>query len=234
MTPIIPKKLHMIWVGAEEKRPDQWIETWRGNHADWEFRLWGNADLETTAWACRKQIEILAAAGKWEGVADVMRYEILHRHGGVYADADLVSVRPLDDWLRETPMFAVWESEEHAPGLIANGFIGAVPGHPALAETIERISRLDDPLKTKRWWFARPKPTAPWKTIGPRLFTKVVQSQPRGQVTILPSVMFLPRHFRDTQEREAEVIYARHFWRTTDDDAAASARQKASDLARKR
>jgi hypothetical protein len=26
---IIPKKLHMIWVGDEVKRPDSCIETWR-------------------------------------------------------------------------------------------------------------------------------------------------------------------------------------------------------------
>jgi len=205
----------MIWVGADEKRPDRWIDSWRLNHIDWEFRLWGNADLETVAWACKEQIRVLAKAERWEGVADVMRYEILYRYGGVYVDSDSISVRPLDDWLLETPMFAVWESEEHAPGLIANGFIGAVPGHPALAKMIDRISRLKDPLNVRSWWRPRPKPTAPWKSIGPRLFTKVVRSQPRGQVRILPSIMFLPQHFRDMHEREGELVYARHFWSTT-------------------
>jgi mannosyltransferase OCH1-like enzyme len=144
-----------------------------------------------------------------------MRYEILYRHGGVYADADSISVRPLDDWLLQRPMFAVWESEEHAPGLIANSFIGAVPGHPALAEMIRRIGQLKDPLNFRSWWRPRPKRTAPWKSTGPRLFTKVVSSQPRERVTILPSIMFLPQHFRDMHERESELIYARHFWSTT-------------------
>ncbi|MCF8476448.1 MAG: hypothetical protein K9G60_05420 [Pseudolabrys sp.] len=227
MTPTIPKKLNMIWVGVDANRPDRFIETWRSNHTDWEFRLWGNADLETTAWACDRQVRLLAKAERWEAVADVMRYEILHRYGGVYADADSVSVRPLDDWLLKTPMFTVWESEQHAPGLIANGFIGAVPGHPALAEMIRRIGLLDDPLQARRWWFGRPKPIAPWKSTGPRLFTKVIRSQPRGQVTTLPSVMFLPQHFCDPQEREAEVIYARHFWATTKELAKLSAPERA-------
>lgn len=211
----IPKKLHMIWVGDESARPDEWISTWRTNHADWEFRLWGNADLERDTWKCRKQLNTLAKAGRWEGVADIMRYEILHRHGGVYADCDSVSLRPLDDALLATPLFAVWESEQYAPGLIANGFIGAVRDHPALAELIERIGSLGNPLLVRRRWLPLMKKVASWKSTGPELFTRVIRSQPPGAVTILPSVMFIPRHYRQSGERVADVIYARHFWAST-------------------
>lgn len=213
--PKIPKKLHMIWVGDDKARPDEWIATWRVNHPDWDFRLWGNVDLENGTWICRKQLRLLAEAKRWEGVADVMRYEILYRHGGVYVDCDSVSLRPLDDRLLATPLFAVWESEEYAPGLIANGFIGAVQSHPALAEMIARIGLLKDPLRARRRWLPWVKKVASWKSTGPELFTRVIQSQPPGQAAILPSVMFLPRHYREATERVADVIYARHFWTTT-------------------
>lgn len=213
--PAIPKKLHMIWVGDESVRPDEWIATWRRNHADWDFRLWDNSDLETEPWICRRQLQQLAKEKRWEGVADVMRYEILLRHGGFYADCDSISLRPLDDWLLAAPLFAVWESEVHAPGLIANGFIGAVPDHPALAELVERVRRLDNPLRSRRRWLPWTKKVAPWKSTGPALFTRVLRSQPPEKVIILPSVMFLPRHFRETDERAADVVYARHFWSTT-------------------
>lgn len=218
MTPIIPKKLHLIWVGDDKRRPDRWIDSWRTNHPDWSFRLWGNAELESTPWVCSRQIKSLAAAGRWEGVADVMRYEILSKHGGVYVDADSASVRPLDDWLLAAPMFAVWESEEHAPGLVANGFIGAVARHPALIEIIGRIKRLKDPLRMRKPWRLWAKPVAPWKTVGPVLFSQVVRAQPRDQVKILPSALFLPHHFRDMNEDLGKVVYARHFWQTTNSD----------------
>jgi hypothetical protein len=42
----IPKKLHVIWVGDESKRPDHWIQTWRDKHPTWEFRLWGNTEYD--------------------------------------------------------------------------------------------------------------------------------------------------------------------------------------------
>lgn len=103
-TPLnIPQKIHVIWVGDESKRPDQWISIWRDNHPTWEFRLWGNAELERQSWRSKKQIEIFRNSGHWEGVADLMRYEILFEHGGVYVDADSTSVRPLDSWLLAPP-----------------------------------------------------------------------------------------------------------------------------------
>jgi mannosyltransferase OCH1-like enzyme len=215
---IIPKKLHLIWVGDDRNRPDPWINSWRTNHPDWEFRLWGNAERELTPWRCAHQIRVLAAARRWDGVADIMRYEILREHGGVYVDADSLSVRPLDEWLLETPMFAVWESEEHAPGLVANGFIGAIAGHAALVEIVDRINQLKDPLRVREPWRLRAKRVAPWKTVGPVLFTEIVRAQPPDQVKILPSALFLPRHFLDVHEDPGKVVYARHFWQTTNKD----------------
>ena len=150
-----------------------------------------------------------------EGVADVMRYEILFRHGGFYADCDSVSLRPLDDWMLATPLFAVWESEKHAPGLVANGFIGAVPGHPVLAEMIEQIRKQKNPLRLPRRWLPWAKRVEPWKSTGPVLFTRVIQSYAPDLVTIMPSAMFLPRHFQETTEQVSDVIYARHFWMST-------------------
>ena len=44
------------------------------------------SELGALQWRCRKQIEVFRARGQWEGVADLMRYEILHEHGGVYVD----------------------------------------------------------------------------------------------------------------------------------------------------
>ena len=39
-------------------------------------------------WKSRRQIDIFRATERREGIADLMRYEILDEHGGVYVDAD--------------------------------------------------------------------------------------------------------------------------------------------------
>lgn len=214
----IPRKLHVIWVGDDSKRPEKWIKTWRDNHPGWEVKVWGNAEYDSLPWTCKRQMDIFRDAAVWEGVADIMRYEILHRHGGVYVDADSQSVRPLGDELLDHQMFAVWESEKHKPGQIANGFIGSVPGHPVLADLIEEISRMKNPLYRWSWTRLRMRKVRAWKSVGPMLFTKIVNRHPRDQVTILPSILFIPKHYADKEERvpaAGETIYARHAWGTT-------------------
>ena len=157
----IPKKLHVIWVGDEAKCPSPWIQTWKDMHPTWEFRQWGNAELDGLPWRSKRQMDRFRASGHWEGVADLMRYEILYEHGGVYVDADSVCVRPLDDWLLDVPMFAMWESEQHRPGLIANAFIGSIPRHHILQMIVDSIARMDKPAWRRDWrkWY--------WKGVRP-------------------------------------------------------------------
>jgi len=185
-------------------------------HPAWEFKIWGNTELDTRVWQSQKQIDIFRAGGHWEGVADLMRYEILYEQGGVYVDADSACVRPLDDWLLDTRMFAVWENEIHSPGLVANGYIGCVPRHPALAA----INKVTARMNKRVWRRAWPNPfrweeILPWKSVGPRFFTKMIMPFCPMDVTILPSILFLPQHYQDTNERQSSLIYCRHAWGTT-------------------
>lgn len=220
----IPKKIHVIWVGDENKRPDSWIQTWKDKHPEWEFRIWGNAELNGLSWKSKKQMDIFRSEGQWNGVADLMRYEILYEHGGVYVDADSVCVRTLDDWLLDTRLFAVWENEEYRPGLIACGFVGCIPKHPALRALVRAASRLNKPTyrrnwKTLHWKGFRPrfhyKGVKPWISVGPVFFTNVVMPFCPFDVTILPSVMFLPQHHFAKEERQSSLIYAKHIWGST-------------------
>ncbi|HSZ12368.1 MAG TPA: glycosyltransferase, partial [Rhizomicrobium sp.] len=206
----IPKKLHLIWVGDDAKRPQASIDSWRDKHPTWQFQLWGNAELDGIPWKAKRQIDIFRAGERWEGVADLMRYEILLEHGGVYVDADSTCVRPLDDWLLDTRMFAVWENERCVPGLIANGFIGSQQHHPVLSSIVRATARMNDPMWRRTWdiegWRGiRPRfryaEFLPWKSVGPMFFTKMILPFCPGEATILPSVLFLPRHHTEQADR---------------------------------
>ena len=220
----IPRILHAIWIGDESRRPDRCLNSWRDMHPGWEFRLWGNAEYRGRRWKSHAQMEIFHALGRWEGIADLMRYEILQEHGGVYVDADSICVRPLDDWLLDLRLFAIWESERHRPGLIANGFIGCIPGHPAMDDLVAATARMARRPFRRSWrslhlkglrlafvWDSVPA----WQIVGPLLFTRVLRRYPADDVTVLPSVMFLPKHFLDAAERASSMIYSRHEWGTT-------------------
>jgi mannosyltransferase OCH1-like enzyme len=107
---MIPKLIHFIWVGDEAKRPTNCMDTWRALHPDWEFVLWGNAELNQLEWINRAHMMDMYGR-ELNGVADMMRWEILHANGGIVVDADSIALRKLDDHLLECEAFACWENE---------------------------------------------------------------------------------------------------------------------------
>jgi inositol phosphorylceramide mannosyltransferase catalytic subunit len=127
---VIPRVFHRIWLGPEPM-PEQYVrfgETWKRNHPGWEHRLWDEtnlpADLER-----REVYELLRRPAER---ADLLRLELLHRHGGVYLDADFESLAPIDPLLDGVECFlGLLDS-----GRVSNAVIGAVPGHPLLARAI--------------------------------------------------------------------------------------------------
>lgn len=153
--PSIPKVVHMIWIGPAEP-PWPAIDTWRQGllaaHAGWEVRLWRDADIE--AFGLVNQMAF-ASRHCYAGRADVARYEILNRHGGVYVDADSVWLgRPLDPLLAratDTGFFAAFEGN---PNLLVNGFFGAVAGHPILTQAVAMLAERARELAHEPDWIA--------------------------------------------------------------------------------
>lgn len=214
----IPKKLHIIWIGDEDKRPDQWIATWRDQHPGWEFRLWGNADFHATDWTNQRHMEAMWKIEEWAGVADLMRYEILYRHGGVYMDADTICLRPLDDWLLEGEFFAAWARDIGLPSgrLVANAFLGAAADNSFLRYLIEHI-RAKPSVTNKEWSWRhfQLRRRGAWRTVGPAVFTECLRASGYTGATLLPAHMFNPKHKNSARYSGGGVVYAEHFYGTT-------------------
>lgn len=165
----IPRLLHFVWVGDDSKRPDECIESWRRNNPDCEVRVWDTADYETYPWRFREAMRAIWETGQLCGVADLMRWEILHRDGGVAIDADSYSLQPLPDWLFECAAFASWQDEIRRPGLISNAHVGAAPGNPLIAHVLEMLGSERDLAWTREYFGLKRKKRTSWKTAGPAL-----------------------------------------------------------------
>ncbi|KAK7236179.1 hypothetical protein SO694_00060171 [Aureococcus anophagefferens] len=79
------------------------VMSWSRANPAYEHRIFDDDDMgafvvETFGWDSR-EIRALNAAPSARARADLFRYLVIHAHGGVYADADSVCVRPLDAWL---------------------------------------------------------------------------------------------------------------------------------------
>lgn len=190
----IPKILHQIWIGPKEP-PQLLMKTWRDKHPDWAYMLWTD---HTCSWRCQAQID---AMPEWNGKADIMRYEILEREGGVVVDADSECLKPLDDSFLWHDVWACWENEACRPGLIACGALGARPGSALMRRCVNRIAASED-LKGRAW-----------ECVGPGLLTTLGRDDP--SLHIYPARTFIPTHFSGVPAPGASPIYARQFWGST-------------------
>jgi hypothetical protein len=142
---MIPRVIHQSWKTLEP--PPEWrfcVESWRRHHPGWEYRMW-------TDEACRELVEreypsflsIYDAYSYDIQRFDAVRYLILHRFGGVYADLDMECLCPVDQLLTPGTFLAGREPEQHEQNgpMLCNAFMAASPGHPFLEHVVAMMRR---------------------------------------------------------------------------------------------
>jgi mannosyltransferase OCH1-like enzyme len=190
---MIPRTVHHIWIGPDPLPDDHkpWIESWKRHHPDWEFRLWTEENLPEDP--IRPEIlELLRAPVER---ADILRLEILYRHGGVYLDTDLECLRPMGDVLDGRNFVGVC----HKPGRITNTAIAATKEHPMLKEALRQVRPMDT------YWTSSSERLK--EVAGPLLLEKLVKSYP--DVKLLEPPMFFPA----TEEEREHAIAVHHMAR---------------------
>jgi inositol phosphorylceramide mannosyltransferase catalytic subunit len=128
---VIPRVFHQIWLGEEPFPYADERETWRRLHPAWEHRLWTEDDLPGDLVLTEAANLLRQPAER----ADILRLELLHRHGGVYLDADFECLKPIDPLLNGVTCFlGLLDS-----GRVSNAVIGCVPGHALLAKAMVEV-----------------------------------------------------------------------------------------------
>jgi hypothetical protein len=162
---------------------------------DWTVRVWCNADINEDEFPV-EAVAIINVATKGAQKADIMRYFIILKHGGVYMDADMVPHRALDPCLAASTL-VLCHDLELTWAYIWNGFMAAVPGHPVLQVASDLC--LEAELNT----------TDVHLRTGPRVLGEAV-NRTRGAVgeyTLLPVFAFCRNH--DSPGRFGTHTYAR-------------------------
>jgi hypothetical protein len=187
----IPKVFHQIWLGGGPlpSKFRRFQQTWKRHHADWEFRLWN----ETNLFRLANQAEFDHAAQPAQK-ADIARYEILERFGGVYLDTDFECLRSIEPLLYELEGFAAEEDDE----AIAIGILGAIPNHPLMRKVIQALPP------------SMAKGGNACETTGPSLFTRLARN--RRDFHIFGREFFYPIHYTGTIWGPLSEAYAVHHW----------------------
>ena len=133
MTPSLPRVLWLLWLQGWDEAPPvarACLESWRRLNPEWDVRAIDGSGLAEYL-SPRAYAQIAAVPKEPEAFADQIRIELLHAHGGVWADATAMCALPLDDWLPERMRTGFFAFERPtADRMIASWFLAAsVPCH---------------------------------------------------------------------------------------------------------
>jgi len=204
----IPKIIHQIWIGPKP-RPSRFMDTWAAKNPDFEYILWSESELIKRGMIfleCQKEIDDMSEIN---GKADIIRWEILYKYGGIFLDADSICIEPLDDILfnKSIKAFSAYENEEIRQGLVATVAMGFPPKHPLCRAAIDWILTNDSSVERTG--------QRAWITVGPGMITRLMQTGLYPDVTIFPSYFFLPVHFGGKSYSGHGKIYASQEWGST-------------------
>jgi mannosyltransferase OCH1-like enzyme len=212
---MIPRIIHQSW--KVEQVPERWLafqQTWRRNHPDYEYRFW--TDDDNRAFVAQAFPEFLAIYDGYRhpvSRADLARYLVVCHFGGVYADLDCESLKPLDDLLAGQKLVFGLEPPSHLkrPAVASRGFarivcnalFASVPSHPFWRHLLPLLVASKDEGNVL-------------ECTGPFALTRACDSYPCPQdITILPSDVLYPldNYLRPATGRAGgEGPYAVHHW----------------------
>lgn len=195
----VPKIIHQIWIGPKPLPPtlEKFTKTWINNHPSWEYKFWGNKEVETLNFPEKHLLEKCANLGI---KSDILRYVILYKFGGLYVDTDMECLRPFDDLikLRDKEGFVAPVRE-----YINNGMIASIPNSKFMEWTLKKIqfkpiiNELEDTLTT----------------TGPRYLNHIIHTYVKERVKILISEYFHSPVILD--KVHAEKAYSLHYYTNT-------------------
>ena len=201
----IPKIIHQIWIGTKPS-PSKFMNTWKDKNPDFDYIKWNEQEFIQRGIVFETQSKI-DSIEEINGKADIIRWELLWKYGGVFLDADSICIEPIDDVLLKCKAFAGYENEQVRQGLVATGTMGFPPNHPLCREAIDWI--LLNPVSQ------RETGQRAWYNVGPGLLTRLLQSNKYPEFKVFPSHYFLPFHYTGLKYGGHEKVYAYQEWGST-------------------
>jgi len=176
--------IHLLWLGPRPLPEDQirtWTEELPKTHPTWQVRLWRDKDILEFGLRNRKWFD---EETDWGAKADIARYEILYRYGGLYVDADQIWLgTSLTDYVKLAEQKGVLCGRERDV-LISIGVLFATPRHHVFANAIELI-RHSAAFRDQAVWFR----------TGPLLFTQAIMGfrTPLSKNSVELANLLIPR-----------------------------------------
>lgn len=133
---MIPKVFHQFWSTRLFPRVYwDYQASWLTHNPDWELRFWRPHNLFELNLQERYNDASKYVHPEWipNWQSHCVRYEALHRFGGVWLDSDMACLRPLEGLLSDVGAFVAMDG----PSQVQTAIMGSEPGHDFMADLIK-------------------------------------------------------------------------------------------------
>jgi len=196
----IPRIIHQIYEDPAGPPVNllRIAESWKENHPEWEYRFWNRQMIhDFIELTCPDFSKYYYAypfnVQRW----DAIRYLILYYIGGLYADLDYESIRPLDVLLTDSTCCMGLEPTFHnrlynSTILVGNALMASKPKHPYMAAIIEDMKVNFDVI------YQKADSMQIMESTGPLMITRVYeQFKKKKDITLLSADLVAPLSFKE-------------------------------------
>lgn len=138
----LPRIIWFLWLQGFNSAPEvvrACLESWHRHNPGWTVRSLDENDL-TSVLPNDVLERAYAARQNPEAFSDCVRIELLHRYGGVWADATALCLKPLDEWLPGSLTTGFFAFERPGPDrMIASWFLAAEKGSYVIEQWRRRV-----------------------------------------------------------------------------------------------
>lgn len=138
----VPKVIYALWLQGKEQAPDLVrlnFERWAALNPDYQLKILDRNDVELMF----DGVELPIADLRPQALAELVRVRLLLDWGGIWTDASVFPIKPLDDWLpgmlTEAGFFAFERPGPDRP--ISSWFLVSTPKNVILRKWWEEITR---------------------------------------------------------------------------------------------
>src|SRR5690554_4257023 len=210
---VVPRVIHWWWDGPQV--PPEYVrfrERWAELHLGWTLQVWDENRFLAEFGLDHPVVQLYRDRARWSPHAhewgwktNIARYLILQRDGGLWVDADLEPLKPVDPLIRKVEeagadldALAALEDRHH----VNNAFLASVQGGRFINAV---VSGLGARIKAKR---GEPSNVV----TGPHYLTELAATHP--ELLVLDRALIYPMHWSELERRTENfpAAYTLHHW----------------------
>lgn len=121
---MIPKIIHYVWLGGDDKSIKPYIKTWQKYNPSYELMRWDESNIDFSL----PYLKTALRQKNYANISNLARLQVLKKYGGIYIDTDVRALKSFDTFLGNH-CFLGFQLIKKNMDWVNNAVMGAEPNH---------------------------------------------------------------------------------------------------------